>query len=84
MSITSPAPTLPPEHPTQTRLALAALAACFAVSHAKQSESSLAQFEDALQVLYRHIGDTSEVDNSGALETLRWTRHFVRVLKQQD
>lgn len=68
-------------HPDQTRLALAALAACLAVSQDESSGSALPKFEAALKDLYHHIGDTSQVDNSGVQETLRWTNQFVQVLK---
>ena len=81
MSSTSPESAHQPSHPDQTRLALAALAACFAVSLDESSESFLTRFEVALKDLNHHIGDTSTIDNSGALETLRWTNEFVRELR---
>ncbi|MGF6211759.1 hypothetical protein [Comamonas sp. 4034] len=83
MTTTSPESAQKPAHPDQTRLALAALAACFAVSQDEQSESFLPKFEAALKDLFHHIGDTSQIDSSGALETLRWTNEYLQVLKSR-
>ena len=83
MTTISTEPTQTPTHPDQTRLAIAALAACFAVSHAEQSESFLPAFEDALKNMFHHIRNTTLIDNSEVEQTLRWTNDFVQTLKNR-
>ncbi len=72
----------PAKHPDQTRLAVAALAACVVHALDESTGKSLQRFSEALRELHDYIGDTSSVDNTGAQETLRWTNEFVQHLKR--
>ena len=61
----------------QTRLALAALAASIANALGEQFPTFLQAFDKELEKQFNSLKD-AEVSNIGAIETLRWTRQFLR------
>jgi ABC-type Zn uptake system ZnuABC Zn-binding protein ZnuA len=63
----------------QTRLALAALAACIAQALGEQDAAFQARFEKNLEKAYASLRD-GVAENAGAMETLTWTREFLREL----
>ncbi|MGK2941005.1 MAG: hypothetical protein ACSLFJ_04925 [Immundisolibacter sp.] len=65
------------EHPNQTRLALAALAACIAKTLGESDLSFVPRLEKHLEAAYYSFRDTTPV-NIGVMETLNWTREILR------
>jgi hypothetical protein len=63
----------------QTRLAVAALAACIIEALGEEDENMRVRFERALERAYAHLRD-STADNLGAMETLSWTKEILRKL----
>lgn len=65
------------EHLDQTRLALAALAACIAQTLGEQDSTFVPRLNAHLENIYLQLRD-SEADNLGAIETIGWVREFLR------
>jgi len=63
----------------QTRLAVAALAACFIKALSEGDRALAARFEENLEKVYKDIRG-NELSHLGALETLNWTREFLKKL----
>lgn len=65
------------EHPNQTRLALATLAACIAKTLGESDQSFVPRLEKHLEEAYYNFRDTTAV-NAGVMETLKWTQELLK------
>ncbi|HZS81750.1 MAG TPA: hypothetical protein VFA50_02700 [Stellaceae bacterium] len=63
----------------QTRLALAAVAACIVQALGEQEPDVQAKVEKNMEKLYMSLRE-GPVSNVGAMETLRWTKEFLKEL----
>jgi hypothetical protein len=61
----------------QTRLAVAALAACFAKALGEQDAAFLPSFESHLEKVYHDLRN-SQLSHIGAMETRKWVREFLK------
>jgi hypothetical protein len=63
----------------QTRLALAALAACIVRALGEDGPDVLTNFEKYMEKIYGQLRE-GPASNVGAIETLIWTKEFLRSL----
>ena len=67
---------MPRSDPDQTRLALAALAACIVQTLGEQDKSFPKRFEANLERIYAHLREF-EMEHLGAAETLRLAKEIL-------
>ncbi len=65
----------------QTRLTLAALAACLVDALGEQDDAVRVKFLDNLTKIYNNIR-AEELSHIGAMETLTWTQEFLQELRK--
>ena len=62
---------------TQTRMAVAALAAAAVKTLGEGDQSFQQRFLTNLEAMYRQLEDVVHLEKTGAAETLIWTREFL-------